>query len=180
MKLDTNFYKWLIYHAIYSDHYWTKGCYWLSWSHHFESWKLKVLRFYLVKYMRHKWVRYVPFVVSTYLSFPHSWLIIGFVTRVTGRVPLVEQELPTLPERLRSSPVFNGVRVALSLFLFVVFCRWFFHLAIVLSVLFRLTDSDYPFVTFKLCLWQNFDIPVVSYRFAIKGVGMKRAEIGLK
>jgi len=36
---------------------------------------------------------YVPFVIFTIRSFPHSWLIIGFVTRVTLRVLLVKQEL---------------------------------------------------------------------------------------
>ena len=36
---------------------------------------------------------YVPLVVNTSRSFPHSWLITGFVTRLTWRVPLVEQEL---------------------------------------------------------------------------------------
>ena len=39
---------------------------------------------------------YVPLVVSTSRSFPHSRLITGFVTRLTRRVPLVEQELLTL------------------------------------------------------------------------------------
>jgi hypothetical protein len=29
--------------------------------------------------------------------FPHSWLIIGFLTRLTRRVSLVEQELLILP-----------------------------------------------------------------------------------
>ena len=37
--------------------------------------------------------RYVPLVVSTPRSFPHSWLIIDFVTRITEHVSLVEQEL---------------------------------------------------------------------------------------
>jgi hypothetical protein len=36
-------------------------------------------------------------------------------------VPLVEQELPTLPEHLRSLPVFSGVRVTRSLVLYVCF-----------------------------------------------------------
>ena len=36
--------------------------------------------------------RYVPLVVSTSRSFPHSRLITGFETRLTRRVPLVEQE----------------------------------------------------------------------------------------
>ena len=54
-------------------------------------------------------------------SFPHSRLIIGFVTRLTRRVPLVEQELLTLPEHLSSTPVFSGVRVTRSLVLCVCF-----------------------------------------------------------
>jgi hypothetical protein len=70
-------------------------------------------------------------------------------------VPLVEQERLTLPEHLSSLPVFSGVRVNRSLVLYVCFvdrCLSFvlFLLAIVLSVLFRFTDSDYPFGIFKL------------------------------
>jgi hypothetical protein len=45
----------------------------------------------------------------------------GFVTRLRRRVPLVEQELPTLPEHLSSSPVLSGVRVTRSLVLCVCF-----------------------------------------------------------
>jgi len=45
-------------------------------------------------------------------------VINGFVTRVTRRVPYVEQELLTLPEHLSSLPAFRGVLVARSL----VFC----------------------------------------------------------
>ena len=38
---------------------------------------------------------YVPLVVNTSLSFPHSWLIAGFVTRLTRRrVQQMDQELP--------------------------------------------------------------------------------------
>ena len=51
---------------------------------------------------------YVPLVVSTSRSFSHSRLITGFVTRLTRRVPLVKQELLTLPEHLSSIPVFSG------------------------------------------------------------------------
>ena len=36
---------------------------------------------------------YIPLVVSTSRSFPHSWIITIFVTRVTRRVPLEGQEL---------------------------------------------------------------------------------------
>ena len=83
---------------------------------------------------------YVPIIVNTSSSFPHVWLITGFVTRLTRQVPLVEQELLTLPEY--------------SIFSFMcMFCRSLFILfllVIVLSVLFRFTDSDYPFDIFKL------------------------------
>jgi hypothetical protein len=44
-----------------------------------------------------------------------SWLIIGFVTRLTRQMLLVQQELLTLPEHPRSPPVFSGVRVIRSL-----------------------------------------------------------------
>jgi len=50
-------------------------------------------------------------------------------------MPLVGRELFALLERLSSPPVFGGVRVLL---------------AIVLSVLLRFMDSDYPFGIFKL------------------------------
>ena len=54
---------------------------------------------------------YVPLVVNTSRSFPRSWLISGFVARLTRRASLVEQELLTIPEHLSSSTVFSGVRV---------------------------------------------------------------------
>ena len=65
--------------------------------------------------------RYVP-LVNISRSFPHSWLITGLVTRLTRQVPLVEQELLTLPEHLSSPPIFSGVRVTRSLVLCVMFC----------------------------------------------------------
>ena len=46
--------------------------------------------------------RYVPLVVNTSESFPHLRSITGFLTRLTGWVPLVEQELLTIPEHLNS------------------------------------------------------------------------------
>ena len=63
---------------------------------------------------------YVSLVVSTSRSFPRSWLITGYVTRLTRRVSLVEQELLTLPGHLGSPPV-SGVRVTWSLVLYVCF-----------------------------------------------------------
>ena len=55
------------------------------------------------------------------VSFPCSWLITGFLTRLTWRVSLVEQELLTLLEYLSSPLVFSGVRVSRSLVLYVCF-----------------------------------------------------------
>jgi hypothetical protein len=66
---------------------------------------------------------YAPLLVSISWSFTHSWLIAGFVTRVTLRVSLVEQELLTLQEHLSSSPVLSGVRVARVFVFCGVFCR---------------------------------------------------------
>jgi hypothetical protein len=74
---------------------------------------------------------YVPPVVNTSWSFSHTWFITGFVTRLTRRVLLVEQQLLTHPEHLSSSPVYNGVRVTWSLVLCVCFvdrCLSFFFL----------------------------------------------------
>ena len=65
--------------------------------------------------------RYVPLVANTSRFFPHSWLITGFVTRLTQWVPLVEQELLTLLEHLSSPPVFSGVHVTRSSVLCVCF-----------------------------------------------------------
>jgi hypothetical protein len=64
---------------------------------------------------------YVLLVVNTSRSFPHSRLTTGFVPRLTRRVPLVEQELLTLPEHLSSPPVFSGVHVTRSLVLYICF-----------------------------------------------------------
>ena len=78
----------------------------------------------------------------------HSWLITGFVNRVTPWMPLVEQKRITLAEHMSSPPVFSWVRATRFLVLYVVFCRSLFVLfllAIVLSVLIRFRDSDYPF-----------------------------------
>jgi len=65
---------------------------------------------------------YVPLVVNTSQSFPHSWLITGCVARVIRRVPLVDHELPILSEHMRSTPGFSGVRVAWSLVLCLMYC----------------------------------------------------------
>ena len=71
------------------------------------------------------------------------------VTRLTGRVPLVEHELLTLPGLLSSPPVSSGIRVTRSLIVCEMFWFSFDHLG--LSVLW-FTDSDYSFGIFKLFL----------------------------
>jgi hypothetical protein len=74
-----------------------------------------------MEYLCNKWPRICSLVVSISRSFPHSWLITRFVSRLTRRVPLVEQELLTLPEHLSSHPIFSGVRVTRSLVICVCF-----------------------------------------------------------
>ena len=72
------------------------------------------------------------------------------------RVPLVERELPTIPEHLSSPPVCSGIRVTRSLVLCAFFIDRSFVLFLLDFVLFvlllRYTDSDYPFGIFKLFL----------------------------
>ena len=80
-------------------------------------------------------------------------------SKVTRRVPLLEQELLTLIEHPSSPSVFSWVRVNRSLVFCVVFCRSLFCLfvlfllAIVLSVLLRFMTYD-PFSIFKFFLQQ--------------------------
>ena len=71
------------------------------------------------------------------------------INQISPRVALVEQELITLPEHLRSLPVCSGVRVTRSFVLCVCFVDRFcpfvpFLSTIVFSVLLRFTDSNYP------------------------------------
>jgi hypothetical protein len=65
---------------------------------------------------------YVPLVVSTLRSFPHSWLITGFICGVTRWVSLVELQLLSDPVYLGSTSILSGVRFAR----FVSFCMVFF------------------------------------------------------
>ena len=78
-----------------------------------------------------QWPKEKLLVVNTSRSFPRSWLITGFVTRLPRWVPLVEQELITLPEHLSSPPVFSGDRATWSLVLYVYFCRLLFVLLLI-------------------------------------------------
>ena len=70
---------------------------------------------------------YVPLVVSTYRSFPHSWLITGFVIRVTRQVSLV-------------------VHVAQSLVFCVVFCYYYLSLYLFLLTILHCLDLVSPWV----------------------------------
>jgi hypothetical protein len=67
---------------------------------------------------------YVPLVVNISRSFPHSRLITGFVTRLTRWVPLVEQELLTLPEHLCYSSFSFMCMFCRSLFFLLYFFFW--------------------------------------------------------
>jgi hypothetical protein len=94
-------------------------------------------------------------------SIPLSWLITGFVTILTRRVSLVEQELLTLPDHLSSPTILSGVRVTWSLLLYVCFvnrclsfCTFSFgHCAVCSSSIYRFGN---PFGIFKLLLLVNF------------------------
>jgi len=101
---------------------------------------------------------YVPLVVNTSRSFPHSRLITGFVTRLTPWVPLVEQELLTLLGHLSSPPVVSGVRVTRSLVLCVCFvdrclsfCTFSFGQCFVFDIWILVT----PLVSFNSSYWKE-------------------------
>jgi hypothetical protein len=68
------------YNSVYAGFWFIQG--WLLWN------------------ICHEWPWIVPLVVNTSWSFPHLRLITVFVTKLTQQVPLVEQELLTLPEHL--------------------------------------------------------------------------------
>ena len=93
-------------------------------------------------------------------------------------MPLVGKELPTLPEHMSSPPAFSRVRVTRSLVLCACFvdrcvCPFvLFLVAIVLSVLRRYKDSDYPLVSSNssyvidcasVSMYLRFDFGTVLY-----------------
>ena len=78
---------------------------WHIWSHHFESCMVATMTWLiLMQYLSHKWPR-ICSTCSKHFPVLSLWLIIGFVTRLTQRVPLIQQELLALPEQLSSLPV---------------------------------------------------------------------------
>ena len=91
----------------------------------------------------------------------HSWLITGFVTRLTCRMSLVEQELPTIPYDWNALPLLCGVRVTRSLVLCVCFvdrCLSFFFWPLCCLSFFELRILITSLVSSKsswLCL-QNY------------------------
>jgi len=76
-----------------------------------------------------------------------SYIITGFVTRITRRGPLVEQELSTLPEHLRSLPVLVGFvfldLCSLILCPFALFPLALFDLPLLIA---PLVSSDFPYM----------------------------------
>jgi hypothetical protein len=107
----------------------------LNQSHPFERFTVATMTWLTVmEYLCHKW----PRICSTcrkHFPIPSSLMTYhGFVTRLTRRVSLVEQELLTLPEILNSPPVFGGVHVTRSAVLFVCclsFCTFSFGQCVV-------------------------------------------------
>ena len=127
----------------------------------FSIFQLWTFHLYVAK-LQHK---YVPFVVSTSRTFPHSWLITGFVASMTRRMPVVGQELFTLPENLSWLLFFIVVRVAWALVFYLVLCRS-------LLVLFSFFFSTLCFLLFILIQTQkiskdNVNIITISFFFCI-------------
>ena len=78
---------------------------------------------------------YVPLFVNTSRFFPHSWLITGFVTRLTRRVSLMEQELLTLPGFSVICMLCRSLFVLLCLFIWPLCCLFFFDIRIMIAPL---------------------------------------------
>jgi hypothetical protein len=81
---------------------------------------------------------YVPLVVNTSQSFPHSRLITGFVPRLTRRVPLLEQELLTLPHEFNLGFYWGS---CYSIFSFI--CMFFRSLFVLLYFFFSQTFKNF-------------------------------------
>ena len=111
----------------------------------------------------------------------YSWLITGFVTRLTPRVPLVEQELLTLPEHMRS--VVFCVRFCRSLFDFLSFffcslcCLFFFDLRILITslwylqallvIVIKMYTCYMYFTEDNISLNQEYNVCIVMYILCI-------------
>ena len=96
------------------------------------------------------WQRYMVIYSIDFHFIISNVCVFWFVSKLTRRVPLVEQERLTIPEHLSSLPVFSGVRVTRSSVLCVCFvdrclsfctffwplcCLFFFYLRILFTPL---------------------------------------------
>jgi hypothetical protein len=126
--------------------------------------------------------RYVLLIVITIWSFPLSWLITGFATRVKRRVPNMEQELLTFPEYLSSPSVFSLVRVARSLFCVCVFCTLLFSVGycVVCPSSIYSFWLHYLFGIFKLFFLYVFNFPLSSLRWLSGSYWRKYLCVSLK
>jgi hypothetical protein len=121
-------------------------------GHHFESFTI-VTRTWVttMEYLCHKWPRIYTLVVNISRSFPHSWLINGFVSILIRRAPLVSGAGTAYSSRAPEfTPVFSGVGVTRSLVLCVClvdrglsFCTCSLSHCVVCSS--SMYASDYPF-----------------------------------
>ena len=101
-------------------------CYETS-CHHFDKIMVVTMTWLAItEYLCYKWPRTCFVVAITIRSFPHSWLITGFVTIVTRRVPNVEQEMNNIQAHMSSTPDFSGVRIARPWGFYVVLCTSLF------------------------------------------------------
>ena len=113
-------------------------------------------------YLCYKWSRICSIYRSYNPAFPHSWFISGFVTSVTWRLALVEQELYSFSEHLSSTSVFSGIRVAESLVFSVVFYRpLFVCLSVFVWPLYRLSFFDLRLLTTTL-VSTSFNVLLMS------------------
>ena len=106
-----------------------------------------------------------------YRSFPRSWLITGFVTRLTRRVPLVEHALLTLPVLSGDScySIFSfmcrfcrSLFVLLYFFFWSLFCLFFFDIQILITTLVS-SQSSYTSNLPWQAEWMN-----TSFTFCMK------------
>ena len=125
---------------------------------------------------------YIPFVVITIRSFPHSWLITGFARRATRQVQHVEQKLPNLLESLTLPLFFTCLNVVhaikLHVFMFLVPCydllydfhvKTMFYLSWLLFVVYgiHVLFILFVFIYTYWCLQHNFHIRLCTCHLTV-------------
>jgi hypothetical protein len=133
--------------------WWLQDSFWFSWNRHFKV--LCIMACIIIaKYLLKMSTDIFRVSLSQSLSsFPLSWLLTGFVARMTRHVPLVEKELLIHLEQLNSTPVFSSsllcfLSCALSTFvLFICLLFWLLHC---------LLFSDWWFLIISLVTWNLF------------------------